>query len=292
MAPPDSNRPSTSGARYETRRVSSTPATDPHTRVEALAACARALRAAEHVCILTGAGVSAESGIPTFRDALTGVWANHSPEQLATPEAFAADPDRVWTWYAERRKLARRAQPNAAHVALALLATRISHCTLLTQNVDDLHARAGSRDVVALHGSLMRMRCSEGCSPATQVPPDAEPTRPPACDRCGAPMRPDVVWFGEALPTGAFERAQAAAVACDVFLSVGTSNIVAPASGLPWLAAAHGATVIVVNPTMEGQRMGPSILPLPGPAETMLPRLVEMAFAGRRARHRDAASGD
>lgn len=277
------------------RRVASPPASEPHTRAEALATAARALRAAEHVCILTGAGVSAESGIATFREAQTGLWARFSPQELATPEAFASSPDRVWQWYAARRMAVRQAQPNAAHLALVTLASRVSHCTLVTQNVDDLHQRAGSRDVVPLHGSLMRVRCSAGCAGVVEPADGAEAAAPdakaPVCDRCGARMRPDVVWFGESLPAAPFETARAAAVACDLFLSVGTSNVVAPAAGLPWLAASHGATVIVVNPTMEGQRRGPSILPLEGPAGVMLPRLVEAAFAGKRARQRDPQAG-
>ncbi len=268
------------------RRVASTPATDPQTRAEALTIAARALRAAEYVCILTGAGTSAESGIPTFRDAMTGLWAQYSPQDLATPDAFAADPELVWRWYATRRAAVRMAQPNAAHTSLTLLANRVSHCALVTQNVDDLHQRAGSSDVIALHGSLMKARCSAGCSGTIDVT-DAAPGSPvPRCQRCGALMRPDIVWFGETLPVDEFERARNAAVACDVFISVGTSNVVEPAASLPWLAAAHGATVIVVNASMQGQRKGPSILPIEGPAAVMLPRLVEEAFAGRRARQR------
>jgi len=270
------------------RRVASPPASDPQTRAEALAIAARALRSAEHVCVLTGAGVSSESGIPTFRDAQTGLWAKFSPQELATPEAFASDPDRVWQWYASRRAGVRVAQPNAAHHALASLASRVSHCTLVTQNVDDLHQRAGSHNVVSLHGSLMRVRCSAGCSGASESKDDDTTSRTPACPSCGALLRPDVVWFGETLPTVEFETARAAAVASDLFISVGTSNVVAPAASLPWLAASHGATVIVVNPSMEGQRHGPSILPLEGPAGVMLPRLVETAFAGKRVRQRDA----
>ena len=272
------------------RRVASPPTSEPQTRAEALAIAARALRSAEHVCVLTGAGVSAESGIPTFRDAQTGVWARFSPQELATPAAFAADPDRVWQWYASRRSAVRAAQPNAAHAALVSLASRVSHCTLVTQNVDDLHQRAGSQDVVALHGSLMHARCSAGCL-GSVVPDDSDTNTAPRCKSCGARMRPDVVWFGESLPTAQFEAARSAALACDLFLSVGTSNIVAPAASLPWLSASHGATVIVVNPTMEGQRMGPSVLPLEGPAGTMLPRLVEAAFAGKRMRQRDPQGG-
>jgi NAD-dependent deacetylase len=270
------------------RRVASPPSREPQTRAEALAVAARALRAAEHVCVLTGAGISAESGIPTFRDAQTGMWAKFSAQELATPAAFAENPERVWQWYAGRREVVRAALPNAAHAALVSLTARVSHCTLVTQNVDDLHQRAGSRDVVALHGSIMRARCSAGCL-GTVEPDDRPGSTVPQCIECGALLRPDVVWFGEALPMPQFETARAAAVACDLFLSIGTSNVVAPAASLPWLASSHGATVIVVNPTMEGQRRGPSVLPLEGSAGVMLPALVEAAFAGKRVRQRDQA---
>ena len=273
----------------ERRRVASPPPTDPQTRAEALSVAARALRSAEHVCVLSGAGVSAESGIPTFRDALTGLWAKYTPQELATPQAFAAHPHRVWQWYAARRSMVRGAQPNPAHQALVILASRVSHCTLVTQNVDDLHERAGSRDVIGLHGSLMRARCSAGC-PGTMVPTEEQSAEPPPCPTCGNLMRPDVVWFGEQMPPAQFEAARNAAVACDVFISVGTSNVVEPAASLPWISATHGATVIVVNPSMEGQRRGPSILPIEGPAGVMLPRLIAEAFAGRRARRHDSAS--
>lgn len=272
------------------RRVASPPTTDPQTRAEALSVAAKALRSAEHVCILTGAGTSAESGIPTFRDALTGHWARFTPQELATPDAFAKHPNRVWQWYAARRALVRAAEPNPGHKALATLATRVSHCTLVTQNVDDLHQRAGSRDVVSLHGSLMRARCSAGC-PGTIEPGPEMVESPPKCQTCGALMRPDVVWFGEPLPMDQYEVARNAAVACDVFLSVGTSNVVEPAASLPWIAAAHGATVIVVNPTMDGQRRGPSVLAVEGPSGVMLPRLIAEAYAGKRPRRVDSTSG-
>jgi NAD-dependent deacetylase len=271
------------------RRVASPPPTDPQTRAEALSVAARALRSAEHVCVLTGAGVSAESGIPTFREAQTGIWAQFSPQELATPGAFADHPKRVWQWYAARRAMVRAAQPNPAHAALVTLASRVAHCTIVTQNVDDLHERAGSRDVVRLHGSLMHVRCSAGC-PGSVPAADDQSADIPACPTCGALMRPDVVWFGEQLPMPPFEAARNAAVACDVFLSVGTSNIVEPAASLPWISATHGATVIVVNPTMEGQRKGPSILPIEGPAGVMLPRLIAEAFAGRRPRRQTESS--
>jgi NAD-dependent deacetylase len=159
----------------------------------------------------------------------------------------------------------------------------------VTQNVDDLHERAGSRDVIGLHGSLMRARCSAGC-PGTMVPTDAQAAEPPRCPACGALMRPDVVWFGEQMPMAEFEAARHAAVACDVFLSVGTSNVVEPAASLPWISATHGATVIVVNASMEGQRRGPSILPIEGPAGVMLPRLLAEAFAGRRVRRQESVA--
>ncbi len=275
MAPSDNS--------LQKRRVASPPPTDPQTRAEALSVAARALRSAEHVCVLTGAGVSAESGIPTFREAQTGMWAQFSPQELATPEAFANHPKRVWQWYAARRAMVRAAQPNPAHAALVTLASRVAHCTLVTQNVDDLHERAGSREVVRLHGSLMHVRCSAGCQGNT-VAVDEPGAEVPTCPACGALMRPDVVWFGEQLPMPPFEAARNAAVACDVFLSVGTSNIVEPAASLPWVSATHGATVIVVNPTMDGQRKGRGILPSEGPAGVMLPRLIAEAFAGRRPR--------
>lgn len=277
---------------FTQRRVTSPPASESLTRAEALATAARALRAAEHVCVLTGAGISAESGIPTFRDSQTGLWASFSAQDLATPEAFSSHPDRVWQWYSARRESVRQAHPNAAHAALVTLASRVSHCTLVTQNVDNLHQRAGSRDVIALHGSLMRVRCSGGCGGTTEADDGGMvSTAAPTCPQCDSRMRPDVVWFGEPLPVVPFEAARAAAVACDLFLSIGTSNVVAPAASLPWLAASHGATVIVVNPTMDGQRRGPGILPLEGPAGVMMPQLVEAAFVGKRARLRDAQTG-
>ena len=191
MAPSDNS--------VQKRRVASPPPTDPQTRAEALSVAARALRSAEHVCVLTGAGVSAESGIPTFREAQTGTWAQFSPQELATPEAFANHPKRVWQWYAARRAMVRAAQPNPAHTALVTLASRVAHCTLVTQNVDDLHERAGSRDVVRLHGSLMHVRCGAGC-PGSVPAADEPGAEVPACPTCGALMRPDVVWFGEQLP--------------------------------------------------------------------------------------------
>ena len=238
------------------------------------------LRGTRHIAALTGAGVSAESGLPTFRDALTGLWARYRPQDLATPEAFERNPSLVWGWYRMRREAALRAEPNAAHLALARLETLVPRFTLVTQNVDGLHRRAGSRDLVELHGDLTRARCSRDCSVAEGWEEPAEGAGPPRCERCGAYLRPDVVWFGEALPEEALRRAWAAAEGCDVFLSVGTSNLVEPAASLPWIAAGRGAAVGVINTSMEGQRSGPGIHHLVGPAGRVLSELIEGAWPG------------
>jgi NAD-dependent deacetylase len=203
-----------------------------------------ALRSARAVTVLTGAGVSAESGLPTFRDAMTGLWTRFRPEDLATPEAFRRDPRLVWEWYAWRRRMAREAQPNAAHIAITEMARRVPQFTLITQNVDGLHQRAGSPDVLELHGSLHRARCvREGVTAEEFATEDL----PPRCPRCGWMLRPDVVWFGEALPAGALDAAVRAAESCDLFLSVGTSGQVEPAASLVHLAAQAGAVVATIN---------------------------------------------
>lgn len=206
------------------------------------------LRAARSVLVLTGAGVSAESGIATFRDAQTGLWARFRPEDLATPEAFRRDPALVWRWYAWRREQVARAQPNPAHHALAELARRVP-TTLVTQNVDDLHQRAGSTDVICLHGAIARTICSQ-----THKDIDADwlaghPGEPPPSPHHAAGLaRPGVVWFGENLPQEALDRAVAAARRCDLVLAVGTSALVYPAAGLPALAQQHGAWFAEINP--------------------------------------------
>lgn len=262
------------------------PGRDADGRSAAFDAAVKAVRAAEHVCVLTGAGMSAESGVPTFRDALTGLWARYDPRELATPDAFARNPDLVWSWYAMRARQVRVAEPNAGHHALAALSVYVPHFTLITQNVDDLHARAGNDEAVYLHGTLQRARCSANCG-TTVAFADAPQDVAPRCTNCGALMRPDVVWFGESLADETLAAARAATFACDVFLSIGTSNVVEPAASLPWLAAAHGATVVVVNTTLEGQRQGPSIVGLRGNAAPVLSRLMSLAFAGRKPRYRD-----
>jgi NAD-dependent deacetylase len=211
----------------------------------ALAQAQAWIGAAEHIMVLTGAGVSAESGVPTFRDALTGLWSRFNPEDLATEAAYRKHPRMVWDWYQERRERVLQAQPNPAHLAIAALARRKT-VTLVTQNVDGLHQRAGSVGVIELHGNLFANKWLGGCGKCDIA--TAEPGRPPRCATCGAMLRPGVVWFGEPLPLVANYRAEEGASTCDVCLVVGTSGLVYPAAGLPGLAKDHGAKVIVVNP--------------------------------------------
>ncbi|CAG0968069.1 NAD-dependent protein deacylase [Burkholderiales bacterium] len=208
---------------------------------------AAALSSARRVVALTGAGVSAESGVPTFRDALTGLWARFDPLELATPSAFARHPKLVWDWYAARREAVRAARPNAGHRALVEIERRTPSFLLATQNVDGLHARAGSRSLVELHGSLARVRCSrEGrIVDRFDEPQDDEP---PRCPHCGAFLRPDVVWFEEPLPADALARAEDGARRCDLMIVAGTSAEVYPAAALPRQAKAAGAMVVEVNP--------------------------------------------
>jgi len=240
---------------------------------EVVGRAAEALRRARHVCVLTGAGISAESGIPTFRDALTGLWAKFSPEELATPEAFERDPETVWSWYEWRRQLIREAQPNAGHLALAEFARRVPGFTLVTQNVDGLHQRAGSRDVLEYHGNILRDRCTVEQIVA-QRSEDTRRAGLPRCAACGGLLRPDVVWFGEAIPAGPMTLAAAAAEECDVFLSVGTSSLVYPAAGLAEVALRRRATVIEINPN-ETDLSPHAHLVLRGPSGQILPTLLQ-----------------
>jgi NAD-dependent deacetylase len=237
-----------------------------------LASVAKRLGAARHVCVLTGAGVSAESGVPTFRDAQTGVWARFRPEDLATPEAFARDPRHVWEWYEWRRELVRQAAPNAGHLALVALAQLVPRFTLVTQNVDNLHQRAGSSDVIEYHGNLLRDRCTAEGIVAGRAPLTL--TGLPECARCGELLRPDVVWFGEAIPARALLLAEQAATDCDAFLAIGTSALVYPAAGLAERALRSGAAVIEINPDPTGlSPLADHVLR--GPSGSILPRLVD-----------------
>ena len=209
-------------------------------------------RPARRTAVLTGAGMSAESGIPTFRGAHNSLWERFDPMQLATAEAFRADPALVWGWYVWRMGRVRAAAPHAGHRALAALAAA-RPTALVTQNVDDLHERAGSVEVVHLHGDLFAHRCFDCARPAPDLPlATAEVPRlrvePPRCAHCGGCIRPGVVWFGEALPDAAWSRALSAVDAADLLLVVGTSGLVHPAAGLPAQAKRRGAVVVEINP--------------------------------------------
>lgn len=226
------------------------------------------LQSARRVTVLTGAGVSAASGVPTFRGA-GGLWRNHQAQQLATPEAFARDPHLVWEWYAWRRQVIAACAPNPAHEAIARWSRRPGF-TLVTQNVDGLHERAGTQNVVRYHGSIWTLKCWKACGAAdwedTTVPLQAQP---PRCAACGGLARPGVVWFGESIPADAAQAALRA-MECDVFLSVGTSSVVYPAAGLIAAAKAHGAFTIEVNPDVTGAAVDVAIA---SPAEVVLPAL-------------------
>lgn len=206
---------------------------------------------------------------------MTGLWADYRPEDLATPRGFRRNPDLVWSWYRMRRLAVADARPNAGHQALAAMGRLVPGFTLITQNVDGLHARSGSRDVVELHGNIGRVKCFD-CNRVAETFEDTDVV--PRCPACGGMLRPDVVWFGEMLPPQALERAQQAAAGCDVFLSIGTSNVVEPAASLPWIAARRGALVVVINMTDEGQQTGDRIRHLMGPSGEILPRLVRAAW--------------
>lgn len=233
------------------------------------------LRATRYVAVLTGAGVSAESGIPTFRDAQTGLWARYRSEELATPQAFERNPRLVWEWYAWRRSLVAQAQPNPAHYALAALASLVPRLTLITQNVDGLHQRAGSPELIELHGNIARVKCFREDTIVDRWEDTTD--LPPRCQHCGAYLRPDVVWFGEALPVDALEQAWEAAKSCDLFLSIGTSGLVEPAASLPRVALGHGATVVVINLDVSN-RNDPPLYNINGRAGQLLPALLQAAW--------------
>ncbi len=205
----------------------------------------RLLRSTTRLVVLTGAGVSQESGLRTFRDAQTGLWAQYKPEDLASPEAFSRDPKLVWDWYAWRREAIKGVRPNPGHYALVELESKIPEFTLVTQNVDGLHRFAGSNNVLELHGNIQRVRCADCNMPAQTWRDDAESV--PTCDACGGSLRPDVVWFGESLPRVELEAAVHAARSCQVFFSVGTSGLVQPAASLAHAARNNGSVIVEVN---------------------------------------------
>jgi NAD-dependent deacetylase len=245
-----------------------------------MAAAARALREAKAVAVLTGAGISAESGVPTFRGP-EGLWRTFRPEQLATPEAFARDPALVWEWYRWRRERMAAVKPNPGHETLARLEGRFASFTVITQNIDGLHARAGSRRLIELHGSIWRDRCTsnadhvfdrqrEGADRQDACPPPGLPR----C-HCGALLRPDVVWFGEALDPAHLEAAVEAAGTVQLFLVVGTSSVVYPAAALPGMARRAGATIVEINPD-ETPLSAEADLVLRGASGILLPRLERL----------------
>jgi NAD-dependent deacetylase len=228
------------------------------------------IAAATSLAVLTGAGISAESGIPTFRGA-GGLWRDYKPEELATPEAFARDPRLVWEWYNWRRELIAKAAPNAAHRALVELEKRKPGFTLITQNVDGLHDRAGSGKILKLHGDIWRMRCT-ACGANWSDRRAPLPKLPPHC-ACGGLARPGVVWFGEPLPDGMMKEAEHAASSAQVVLVIGTSAVVHPAASLIPCARQAGAKIIEINTeeTAASERVDCA---LRGPAGELLPLLL------------------
>ncbi|HSV81990.1 MAG TPA: NAD-dependent deacylase [Ramlibacter sp.] len=229
------------------------------------------VRAARRIVLLSGAGISAESGVPTFRDAQTGLWAQYRAEDLATEAAFRRDPTLVWDWYAMRRRMVEQVETNAGHRAVAAFQLRHpGRLTVVTQNVDGLHQRAGSPGVLALHGNIADDRWLDpprACCAADSL----RPGRPPACAICGNLRRPAVVWFGEMLPQRELAAAEQAAAACDLMLVVGTSGLVYPAAGL---ARATRGRVVVLNPATSDLDDAADAV-LRGTAATLLPTLLE-----------------
>ena len=239
-----------------------------------LATAARAVARSARLVVFTGAGVSKESGIPTFRDPEEGLWARYDPMELATPEAYLRDPLLVWTWYEHRFGTTSAAQPNPGHVAIAELERLRPRVSVITQNIDGLHQRAGSTDVIELHGSMHRFKCVHGRHTGFGFEDFADQeTKPPRCPQCGDLLRPEVVWFGEALPPEAIGRAQQLSASCDVMLVVGTSGVVFPAAAMPLIAREAGATVIDVNPEKDALAARADIF-LKGPGGEVLPKLV------------------
>jgi NAD-dependent deacetylase len=224
---------------------------------------------------LTGAGVSQESGLRTFRDAQTGLWAQYRPEDLASPEAFRRDPKLIWDWYAWRREAVKGVRPNPGHYALAEMERRLPDFTLVTQNVDGLHHMAGSQNVLELHGNIQRVRCADCYRFAGSWEDDPESV--PLCPACGGLLRPDVIWFGETLPRDQLEAAVRAARSCDVFFSIGTSGVVQPAASLAFAAHNRGAVVVEINAEATPLTSKADYV-LHGKSGEILPRLVETVW--------------
>jgi NAD-dependent deacetylase len=223
------------------------------------------------IAALTGAGISAASGVPTFRGGPDSLWENERPEELATPEAFRRDPDKVWRWYDWRRGVVAGCAPNAAHLALARLDDLCAGVTVITQNVDGLHKRAGSAEVLEFHGSLWMLRCTACGREARNE--DVPLSLPPACGDCGGLLRPGVVWFGESIDPRILQASTEAATACDIFLVIGTSGLVHPAAGLAMMASRAGATVLEFNLEAGGVSAWVDLF-VPGSADVTVPELL------------------
>ena len=230
------------------------------------------LAKANHVAVLTGAGVSAESGIKTFRDP-DGLWAQFNPAELASVDGFMSNPEMVWSWYQHRVEVVNNAKPNPGHYAIAEMQKLFPKLTLITQNVDRLHHRAGSDKVIELHGNIVENHCFD-CKEPFHGETNLPDKQLPVCPRCGGRIRPSVVWFGEMLPVGALEAAEEAAYTCDVFFSVGTSAEVYPAANLPVVAKRAGAYVVEVNPNITVLSSYVDAK-LPAPSGEALPILLE-----------------
>jgi NAD-dependent deacetylase len=243
-----------------------------------LSRAAALFEGARLVAVLTGAGVSMESGVPTFRDAQDGLWARYDPQVLASPGGFRRDPDLVWSWYMYRLGLVSAARPNPGHQAIADLQALFEQVVVLTQNVDGLHHQAGSRDVVELHGSIRRYKCAANCqgspTPIALASIDYDKQTAPACPHCGERVRPDVVWYGETLSKRSIGRAVETAARCDVMLVAGTSGVVEPAASLPTTTKINGGRVVEVNVAPGGITPTADVF-LEGPSGEVLPRLIE-----------------
>lgn len=235
----------------------------------------KSLGSSARVAALTGAGISQESGLRTFRDPMDGLWSQYRPEDLATPEAFERTPELVWEFYSARRLKTNEVQPNAGHFALAEMERHVQHFSLITQNVDGLHQRAGSKSVFELHGNITRIKCSHGCGIFFEW--KELPGKAPTCPTCGAKLRPDVVWFGEMLPSEVLATAVQAARTCNLFFSIGTSGLIQPAASLPWLAKQIGAVIVEVN--AEETPLTPSVdYFFLGKSGEILPELVKAVW--------------
>ena len=235
----------------------------------------RFLTSATRVVVLTGAGVSQESGLRTFRDAQTGLWARYKPEDLASPEAFSRDPKLVWDWYAWRREAIKGVRPNPGHYALVEMEKRIPQFTLITQNVDGLHRFAGNQNVLELHGNIQKVRCSECRTFTEEWGDDMEGV--PTCSVCGGLLRPDVVWFGETLPRAELESAVTASRAAQVYFSIGTSGVVQPAASLAHAARNNGSVVVEIN--AEPTPLTPKVdFAFHGKSGEILPALIKTVW--------------